>query len=165
MMKDIEGFEGRYAITDEGQVWSYYLNDFMSLKPNDKGYIYATLRKNGSQKRIAVHRLVAQAFIDNPNNLPEVNHKDEDKTNNNVSNLEWCTREYNVNYGTAIERSTEAQRQYHPTQRAVLCIETGVIYHSAQEASRQTGINNTSISKVCNGKRNIAGGFHWKFVD
>lgn len=165
-MKDILGYEGKYAITEDGQVWSYYLNDYLSLKPDKKGYVYVKLRdKNGKQKRIAVHRLVAQAFIDNPNNLLEVNHIDENKQNNNVSNLEWCTREYNINYGTAIQRSIEKQQKYHPNQRQVLCVETGVVYHSTQEASRQTGINNTGISKVCNGKRQTAGGYHWKFID
>ena len=98
-------------------------------------------------------------FIPNPNNLPEVNHKDEDKTNNNVENLEWCTREYNINYGTALQRIGETQKLTNPNKKAVLCIETGEVYFSTQEVSRQTDINNTSISKVCNGKRKNC----WRF--
>lgn len=164
-MKDIQGYEGKYAITEDGKVWSYYLNDFLSLKPDKKGYVYVNLHGKDGRKRVAVHRLVALTFIPNPNNLPEVNHKDEDKTNNSVSNLEWCTREYNINYGTLMERMAQTQQQYHPNQKKVLCVETGIIYYSTQEASRQTGINNTGISKVCNGKRKTAGGYHWKFID
>ena len=74
----------------------------VDLKPikNRYGYMYVNLRKDGVTKQQYIHRLVAQAFIPNPNNLPEVNHKDEDKTNNNVKNLEWCDRKYNINYGT-----------------------------------------------------------------
>ena len=164
-MKDIPGYEEKYAITEDGQVWSYYLNDFKKQRKNNRGYYYVNLKNQNGQKSIAVHRLVALTYIPNPNNYPEVNHKDENKTNNCVDNLEWCTHEYNIHYGTARERATKTQQQYNVNQKAVLCIETGLVYHSTQEASRQTGVNNTGISKVCNGRRLTAGGYHWKFVN
>lgn len=85
---------------------------------------------------IAIHRLIALTYLSNPNNYKEVNHKDENKLNNAVDNLEWCSREYNMSYGTARDRMRSKQIIYHPTQKAVLCIETGQIYHSTQEASR-----------------------------
>ena len=163
-MVDIKGYEGLYAITEQGEIWSYYLNDFKSQTDN-KGYKYVSLFKNGKSKFIAVHRLVAQTFIPNPNNLPEVNHIDENKANNNVNNLEWCTQKYNKGYGTARERAAKTQQKFDVNQKAVKCLETGIIYYSTKEASRQTGINNTGISKVCNGKRKTAGGYHWEFVD
>lgn len=164
-MKDIKGFEGKYAITEDGQVWSYYKKDFMKPFLQKKGYLYINLYQEYERKSFAIHRLVAQTYLENPNNLPEVNHKDENKLNNNVNNLEWCNRSYNIHYGTAISRSKEKQQQYHPNQKKVLCIETGQIYHSAMEAKRCTGVDNTSISMVCNGKRQTAGGYHWKYIE
>lgn len=164
-MKDIPGYEGKYAITSCGKVWSYYINNFLSQHIDRKGYQRVMLHLNGKQKLWSVHRLVAITYIPNPNNFPEVNHKDENKLNNSINNLEWCDRKYNLNYGTARERSAERQKKTSPFNKRVLCVETGIIYFSAQEAKRQTGINNTSISKVCNGKRNVAGGYHWKYID
>ena len=76
----------------------------MKLQTTKKGYIYVKLCLNGEQKIYHVHRLVAETFIPNVENLPEVNHKDEDKSNNNVNNLEWCSHEYNIHYGTGMER-------------------------------------------------------------
>lgn len=112
--KDIEGYEGLYQISNMGRVKSLakqtlcghrkeqtiFRNEkFLSLRCNKKGYLQVGLSKNGIRKQFTVHRLVAQTFIPNPNNLPQVNHKDENKTNNCIENLEWCTAEYNCNYG------------------------------------------------------------------
>lgn len=164
-MKDVVGYEGLYGITSCGKVWSYKRGKFLSLNIHRNGYYSANLYKNGERRSISVHRLVAQAYIPNPNNLPEVNHKDENKLNNSVNNLEWCNREYNMNYGTGMKRSIETQRKSSPLNKKVLCIETSIVYFSAQEAKRQTGVDNASISRVCNGKQNVAGGFHWKYIE
>lgn len=118
--KDIAGYEGLYQVSNLGRVKSldrtvqYFRNGKLEtkifkskiMKQNytSAGYLMIYLRKDGKDKYNAVHRLVAQAFIPNPNNLPCVNHKDEVKDNNSVNNLEWCTHIYNCNYGTAIER-------------------------------------------------------------
>lgn len=110
--KDIEGYEGLYAVSNLGRVKSYdkwierksdkgYLmpGRMMKLIKITNGYITVSVRKNGNVKVLYVHRLVAQAFLDNPNGYGEVNHIDENKENNKVNNLEWCTRKYNCNFG------------------------------------------------------------------
>ena len=105
--KDIDGYEGYYQVSNMGRVYS--VKNKMLLKQHLKrGYLECVLCKNGERKYIQAHRLVAITFIPNPDNLPQVNHKDENKQNNCVSNLEWCTAEYNINYGTRTERSTKS---------------------------------------------------------
>lgn len=108
--KDIEGYEGLYQVSNLGNVRSLKFsggNKAKLLKQNitKEGYKRVGLCKNGKRKDYRIHRLVAMAFIPNPNNLPIINHKDEDKGNNNVNNLEWCTIAYNNTYGTARERA------------------------------------------------------------
>ena len=115
---------------------------------------------NGKPKSFYVHRLVAELFLPNPNRLPEVNHKDENPSNNDVSNLEWCTSKYNKNYGhRAINFGISRGRP-------VVCIETGERYFSCGEAERKTGIHRGSIHACCTGYRNTktAGGHHWSFA-
>ena len=115
--KDIEGYEGLYQVSNLGKVKSLNYNKtseskLLKLQKNSNGYTRVVLYKNRKPKVCLVHRLVAQAFIPNPNNLPQINHKDEDKANNSVDNLEWCTYLYNNTYGTAIERATEKRKGY-----------------------------------------------------
>lgn len=100
--KPVVGYEGLYEVSSYGRVRRVN-KDLLKLQ-NVKGYNQVCLYKNGISTGLRVHRLVAQAFLPNPDNLPQVNHKDEDKTNNNVDNLEWCDNKYNNNYGTKIER-------------------------------------------------------------
>ena len=107
-MRDIKDYEGLYAITSCGRVWSYRRKKF--LKPgNSRGYLTVTLCKEGQQKTYSIHRLVAEAYIPNPEGLPQVNHKDECKTNNCINNLEWCDGVYNVNYGTRNLRAVKTR--------------------------------------------------------
>jgi len=164
-MKDIEGYEDRYAITEDGQVWSYYSKSFIYQRTNNKGYKLVRLKKNGQQKLYSVHQLVAKAFIPNPNDYKEINHIDENKSNNSVSNLEWCTHQQNMRSGSCYERSAETQRKTHPNRKAVICVETQKIYSSMKEAQRETGIDNATISRCCNHKCKTAGGFHWEFIN
>ena len=148
--KDIKGYEGLYQISNTGKVKGLKRNKVLKPILQRSGYYYVDLQR----KRRLVHRLVAEAFIDNPDNLPEVNHKDEDKVNNSVENLEWCDSKYNANYGT------RNKRRGKPIQ----CIETGVIYWGAREMERQLGIKHNSIAfAIRNGTR--AGGYHWQYVD
>lgn len=128
------------------------------------GYYLVRLYKNKKYKAYTIHRLVAEAFIPNPLNLPQVNHKDENKVNNCVDNLEWCDRDYNVNYGTGIKRRSKTQTNRKDLSKSIKCIETGVIYPSIKEASRQTNINNMTIGQCCLGKQNTAGGYHWQYI-
>ena len=118
--KDIPGYEGLYQVSNTGKIKGLprvtMQNQILKeriLIPGviNSGYLQITLHKNGEHKNFLVHRLVANAFIPNPKNLPEVNHKDEDKTNCNADNLEWCTRKYNINYGTHNQRSAESRRK------------------------------------------------------
>ena len=158
--KSIPGYEGLYEVNNHGQVKSlYYRGNFESkiLKPGKDrgGYLYVNLHKNGKAKNYRIHRLVAEAFLSNPENLPCINHKDENKENNCLSNLEWCSYEYNINYGTRNERAS----------KKVMCIETNEVFKSICEAERVTGVSGGNISACCNGKRNTAGEYHWQYVD
>ena len=112
--KDIPGYEGLYVVSNNGRVMNVRSGRVLRGIVNNLGYIMVGLSKSGKVKMISVHRLVAEAFIKNPDNLREVNHKDEDKSNNNVDNLEWCDRKYNVNYGSRMDkvRKTKELRGY-----------------------------------------------------
>lgn len=122
--------------------------------------MYVNLSKDNHVKTYRVHRLVAEAFIPNSDNLPQVNHKDENKLNNSVENLEWCSSKYNLNYGTRKIRFSKSRG------KSVKCVETGEIYQSARDASRKTNIYQSSISRCCNGDYGFktAGGYHWEYA-
>ena len=163
--KEIAGYEGLYEVSDIGRVKSLWHGKEKILKPlnNTRGYLQVMLCKDGHTKRLLVHRLVADAFIQNPNNLGTVNHKDEVKTNNTVSNLEWMSRKDNNNYGNRNKRVSEALSK--PVQ--MFDKSTGELlstFPSTKEAERVTGINQGSISHCCNGKLKSAGGYIWKYL-
>ena len=149
--KDVKGYEGLYQVSNLGRIKS--LGNLQNrkeklLKINIRnGYCTTYLYKNNKKKSFLCHRLVAEAFISNPDNLPQVNHKDENKLNNCVENLEWCTAKYNVNYSSA---------------KPILCVETGIVYHSLTEVSEKYNIQLALLSRVCNKDNYRAGGFHWK---
>lgn len=157
--RDIEDFEGRYRISDHGRVFSLISKKLLNIYTNGYGYqcVYLYEAGTGHYKNFKIHRLVAAAFIPNPLNLPQVNHKNEDKTYNYYLNLEWCSAAYNNNYGTRTLRAAITRAM------PVVCIETGVIYWGAGEAARQVGIHN-HISECCNGKRKSCGGYHWRWA-
>lgn len=171
--KDIKGYEGLYQVSNQGRVKSLERRcktktytrrvpeKIRSQSLDNYGYPIVSLSKDHKHKTLAVHRLVAEAFIPNPNNFATVNHKDEDKTNNDVSNLEWCTVQYNNEYGTRVERGIKAQ------QRPILqCdLEGNVIkeWPGIGATERANGYSSGLISRVCNGKRLTAYGFKWKF--
>lgn len=160
--KDISGYEG-YQVSDLGRVKSLNYRRtgkervLVGCKDKD-GYLRVDLCKDGREKKCKVHRLVAKAFIPNPEGLPQVNHKDECKTNNVLSNLEWCDAKYNVNYGTRTGRTSKTVYQY--TLDGLLVKS----YPSANEAKRRTGYNQGLISACCNGKLKHAYGFIWSYI-
>ena len=163
--RDIRGFEGYYRISNDGLVFSVRKGKVLKTS-RCNGYEIITLYVNNRAKTFLVHRLVADAFIPNPNNYPCVNHKDEARTINHVENLEWCTYKYNNNYGTCRERNSKNHMNHKSLSKAVLCLKDGVVvkeYPSAREAERQTKIKNQNISKCCYGQTYTAGGYEWKF--
>lgn len=168
--KDIEGYEGLYQVSNLGRVKSLCQNNMkngsiMKLCFDKYGYNVITLRNKGKKKTYKVHRLVALHFIDNPNNHPQLNHIDEDKTNNASSNLEWCDAKYNTNYGTGIKRRSYKQRFSNRNRKKVLNIDTGEVFISTMEVQRQLGFNNTGISRCCRGKCKTSYGYRWKYVE
>lgn len=159
-MKDIQGYEGLYAITKDGQVWSYKSNRF--LKPsttNGEGtYLKVSLSKEGKVSKRYIHRLVAEAFIPNPENKPEVNHIDENKQNNCVSNLEWVTEKENANHGTRTQRVTAK------ISKPVRCVELDKVFPSQREAARQLDLSQGNITRACQNSARTVGGYHWEYV-
>ena len=164
--RDIAGYEGLYEVSNLGNVKSLNKRKGRILKPSKEktDYLRVCLSKQGVEKKYLVHRLVAQAFIDNPNNLTEINHKDEDKQNNRVDNLEWCNRCYNINYGTRNQKVGESNTNHPNESKQVLCLETGKIYPSTMEVQRQLGFAQGHISSACNGKLKQAYGYTWRYV-
>lgn len=158
--KDIKGYEGRYRVSSLGNVFSCSRKRLLSVQTY-KGYKRAPLYDGVKIKQCFVHRLVAEAFLPNPDNLPEVNHKDEIKTNNCVENLEWCTRKYNNNYGT---RSMKVSKK---KSMPVLQLKNGVVikeWKSGDEAARVLGIWEQNIVKCLKGKIKHCGGYEWKYL-
>lgn len=161
--KDIEGYEGLYQVSNLGNVKSLNYKHtgkerVLKTAKDKDNYLVVGLYKEAKLKTHRVHRLVAQSFIPNSKNLPQINHKDEDKTNNCVENLEFCDRKYNCNFGTRNQRVAESN------SKRVLCVENGVVYSSTMEVQRQLGFSNGNISSACNGKLKTAYGFHWCYI-
>lgn len=162
--KDVENFEGLYQISNLGRVKSVervvhvedpkkhrtYTKHFpeciKATTLDSKGYVMVTLKKDGKTSRYRIHRLVAKAFIPNADNLPQVNHKDENKENNCVENLEWCTNDYNNNYGTRISRISEKRRGIS-THNSIKVKVFGVIYDSLSKAGKAIGVSGDTIKR------------------
>lgn len=160
----IEGYEGLYTIDTLGGICSHHHGKCRPIRyrTNNRGYSLVNLSKNGIMKTFKVHVLVARHFLPNPNGLTEINHKDEDKSNNKVDNLEWCTRSYNVNYG-----SRTAKQRAKVSKPVVQFDKNGEIiagYDSLTRASRTVGISVQHIAACCKGKYPYAGGYIWKYL-
>ena len=158
-MRDIPGYEGLYAATEDGRIWSYKSKKFLKPSKHQNDYLFVVLYKDGVRKTCSVHRLVAETYLPNPAGLPEVNHIDEDKSNNALSNLEWCTREYNINFGTGKERAAKS------CQKKVICVETGIIYNSIKEAAKAVGAFSSNICNCLAGRYKTSGGYHWAYYE
>ena len=163
--KDIEGYGtiSKYQISNYGRIRTLNYDKTKTIKVlktliSNSGYEYIILRKNGKKcTNILIHRLVAEAFIPNPNCLPCVNHKDENKLNNNVNNLEWCSYSYNNSYG----KMKTKEKHWKP----VKCVEINKIFKNMTIASKEMNIGISHISSCCNGRRKTTGGYHWEFVN
>ena len=170
LWKEIPDTDGKYLISTAGEVMAIsrrvkFGNVFRWTKTNirtarkkENGYLELEILG----KHHYIHRLVAEAFIPNPHNFPCINHKDENKENNSVENLEWCDYSYNANYGTRTKRAKEKQ---FGDRFVVINLDTGEVYKTPKDASRATGIHNDSISRVCKGKSKTAGGYRWRYLN
>lgn len=153
------GTYNTYYISSQGRICNQ--KGIILKQVLDKnGYPRIMLRDaNGKRKFVCIHRLVAINFIDNPQKYNCINHKDENPLNNNVDNLEWCSIEYNNNYGNRIIKAS------NNCKKKVQCIETGKIYDSAKDIENELNINHSHISDCCNGKRKKCGGYSWRFIN
>lgn len=188
---DISDYKGLYQVStlgrvrsldriiyDQGRHW-FQNGKILKASSQKSGYLFVTLSKAGKAKQYRVHRLVAQAFIPNPSKLPQVNHKDEDVTNNKVENLEWCTAKYNLNYGNHNQNVAKTLKQ-HKYQK--IAIENGrkastpVLkftldgkflekYSSQVEAAKNNNIRQGSVSNCCRGKVKQVKGYIYKYLE
>ena len=164
LWKDIKDYEGLYQISNFGKIKSIGYGKSLLLKPfKDRKYLSINLYKDKKCKKYKIHRLVAQAFIPNPNNYPIINHKDENKYNNYVYNLEWCDIKYNNNYGNRGKKISE-------TKSKIICQYdlNGVLiaeWKGIKSIDIGVKINFSDISRCCNNKQKTSKGFIWKYKE
>ena len=165
LWKPIKGYEGLYEVSNLGNVRSLNYNhtgkmQLLKQVPNKKGYLRVTLSPPKINKQ--VHRLVAEAFLSNPDNLPCINHKDCNPANNNVNNIEYCTVAYNNRYDNAYQKRAKPQEK--PVKQMDLNGNIIKIWSSASEAGRsKKEFNQSNISACCLGKRKTTGGYQWSY--
>lgn len=165
--KDIEGYEGLYQVSNEGRVKSLGNNKSRKEKilkgvKNNMGYLQVQLWKDGKPVMKYIHRLIAEAFLENPQNLQEVNHKNENKTNNCVENLEWCDKSYNINFGTRNQRVAEKQSK-RIDQIDPQTLEVIRQWASTNECGRN-GYNQGAVAACARGKLKQYKGYIWKYT-
>lgn len=172
--RKVEGYEN-YSVSNTGLVRNDLTGKILSPHKISKGYLRLNLCKNGTQKKHLVHRLVAIAFVPNPNNLETVDHINSIKADNRAENLQWLTSPGNTKKfwdGLTEERRTEirnfitdnASRYRKSVSKPVVCVETGATYESAGHAARELGICRSSILRVANGTYKQVHGYHFKFL-
>ena len=169
--KEIPGYEGLYEVSDLGRVRSLDYNrtrktKIMKLRNDGRGYLQVQFYKDGISKNMKVHRLVADAFIPNPNNFPIINHKDEDKSNNRHDNLEWCTQKYNANYGTHTRRVKESYIANGNNRPIDVYDMKGTFlktFNCSNEACVELNVNRRSLYSVCQGVVKSSKGYRFAF--
>lgn len=177
--RDIEGYEGLYQVSDQGRVKSLKrvimkrdgrkltINECI-LKPvaTREGYLQVTLYAPGKQKILSVHRLVCEAFHENPHCKPQVNHVNENKKDNRACNLEWMTAKENMNFGTRNKRAGKkiAKALSKPVAQCTLDEKVIKVWQSTREAERKAGFNHSDIGHAANGRYKTHKGFIWKYI-
>ena len=160
-MKDISNYEGLYAITSCGKVWSYRSKKFLSQSYDSNGYPMVNLSNGGKVKTVYIHRLVAEAYIPNPEGKPQVDHLDEVKTHNWVGNLAWATPGENSR-----RTNMGRKRTWSSIIRPIYCVELDRYFKSQAEARREFGMKSSApLHNALNGKRNTCGGYHWRYAN
>ena len=170
--RDVVGYEGLYEVSNLGRVKSVARmrsgkggaptpvpERIMKQSHDHNGYLKVCLRNGSDKSNHSVHQLVARAFIQNPNGYTQINHIDENKENNNVENLEWCTKKYNNSYGTRLERFSKSRGKPVIGTNGDVTLR----FDSAREAANALGINASSIAAVCKGRLKTTGGFKWQY--
>lgn len=183
--KDIEGFEGKYQVSNLGNVKSLNYGNrgyeqILIPKINNKGYKWVELPNGHNKRCLLIHRLVALAFLKNPNNYPIINHKDENPQNNHVDNLEWCTVSYNNKYSIKrhperfVLRKNREKRDYYKVKTKYFNVHINQFSKDGEfikqwfnfaELKHIKNYNNTSIKECCEGKRKTAYGYKWEFAN
>ena len=172
--RKVEGWS-KYSVSSNGDIRRDETNRILAGGHDLDGYRQITLCQDGKRKMFKLHRLIALAFVPNPDHKPMVNHIDGVKTNNQVSNLEWVTNQENQDhYWRVINCEEHHIRRVNshkgkgllsenPNAKAVICIELQKTFPTMKEAQIYTGVRYTKISQVCHKKRKTAGGYHWEF--
>ena len=178
--RDIKGYEGIYQVSNLGRVKSLerIVNTCNAYKTLYEKQLKIYVSKNGylhvslQRKNKLVHRLVAEAFIPNPENKPQVNHKNEVKQDNRVENLEWVSARENINYGTSLKKRAETQKKLgnqinnKGTSKKVICVESKLIFNSINDAVRKGfGKDSSSITKCCKNKNKTHNNYHWRYIN
>lgn len=182
--KEINGYEGKYIISDYGKIINILSLSEMKPFTTSTGYKRIQLSQNGIRKKHFLHRLVADAFIPNPNNHPIINHKDENPSNNNYLNLEWCSYQYNATYGNAITKRVAHTDYKNRKTRDIATYKRGVDscaskhvyqfdlcgnligeYNCCVDAAKVNNFDSVSIGKACNGRLIIYKGFKWQYTE
>ena len=180
--RDITGFENYYQVSNLGNVRSldryitkkngtttFYKGKILIPSKKRNGYLAVDLydKSNHKPHTVTIHRLVAKMFISNPNNYEQINHKDGNKTNNSILNLEWCDRSYNIKHAFDNNLMTtngyirnKKVAQINKNTNEIICI-----YESISEAARMLKLHNQLISQVCKGSRKTTGGYKWIYVN
>lgn len=159
--KPVKGYEGRYLVSTKGQVYSIISEKLLKPQKTEKGYFVVELRGGNKRKVKKIHRLVAEAFLENPFSRTEINHKDGNKQNNTVENLEWSTRSENLihAYSSGLKKQkTKAVDMFTVYGEFIKS------FQSQKEAEVNTGIHQGSISGCCRGKNKTAGGYVWQYA-
>lgn len=161
--RDVKGYEGLYQVSNFGRVKRVTTGRIFKGCKDNSGYLRVNLSKDSVTSTNTLHRLVAEAFITNQENKPDVNHIDEDKTNNSINNLEWSTRKENCNYGTRNERIGKLQS----IPIIATSIKTGEFqeFNSTKECARQVGLHTSNITAVLKGRLKQTGGYTFKYLN